>query len=479
MAEACREEAGREGPTEGDRGPVVEERVAAHLASVTGDDLPGPAAGQAARAILWWAATALEGSTAPEQGALRAYVSGLGGAREATVLGSPRRVPAALAGMVNGRAGKALEREDKFWADESIGFGVGCCVVPAAVATAQARGGVSGRDLVTAVAVAVDLEARLLRPLGLGFVPGRAVANATFALGNYGAAVAAAKILGSDAAGFLDTLGLVHGQACGNFQGQLEGRGVSIQCGFAVRNGIVAARLARRGLTGPRASITGGAGLYAVHYPKCEVDPRSIADKLGQDYLGVKLGYKAYPCGIVAHSALDAVRSARPSIGDRTVQAVEVDGPTSLRIMAEPIGAKRAPRTATEAQFSIPWGIACVVRDGDLTIDHYREEFLADPELRRLAGTVTLNLRDRTRGTAVRIVLSDGTALRTESVLIARGHPRNPLPTEEMAALFLRSAERASVPRGDAERALAMLRRLDDEPDVDKIFSLLAGNLPG
>jgi 2-methylcitrate dehydratase PrpD len=460
-------------------GLAVEERVCHHLASATRSDIPAPAAEQARRAILWWTATALEGSTEPEQELLRTFAFRQGGSNEATILGSPHRVPAEMAGMVNARAGKAFEHEDKFWANENIGVAIGCCVVPAAVAMAQARGAVCGRDLLTAVAIAIDVEARLIRPVPASFFSGRVPANATFAFGNYGAAAAAAKICALDAAGFSDALGLAHGQAAGNLQGQLEGRGVSIQCGFAVRSGVLAARLADQGLNGPQGWLTGRAGLYATHFPGSSVDLNSVLDELGQGYLGVNAAFKAYPCGIVAHPALDAVRSARSSIGKRAVRAVEVLGPTSLRIMADPIQLKRSPRTAVEAQFSIPWAIACVLRDDELTIDHYNEQSLASEELRRIAANVTVTLQEDARGTAVRIALSDGMVLEPAPVLIARGHPRNPLPTSEIFELFRRSASRAGVSRSDAERALAVLSRLDDAPDVDQIYSLLGGTLPG
>jgi len=460
-------------------GSVVEELLCHHLASATCSDIPESAVEQAKRAILWWTATALEGSTEPEQQALRIFASRQGGCSEATVLGSPHRLPADVAGMVNGRAGKAFEHEDKFWADESIGVAIGCCVIPAAVATAQARGGVSGRDFLSAVALAIDIEARLIKPVPASFFSGRVPANATFAFGNYGAAIAASKIYALDAAGFMDALGLAHGQAAGNLQGQLEGRGVSIQCGFAVRSGIVAARLARQGLKGAQAWLAGRAGLYATHFPGSDVDVHSILDDLGREYLGANLAFKAYPCGIVAHPALDAVRSVRSSIGNRAIHTVEVLGPMSLRIMADPIELKRSPQTSVEAQFSIPWAIACVIRDDELTIDHYSDQNLADEELRRLAASVTITLREGARGTVVRITLSDGTVLQPDPVLIARGHPHNPLPTSEIAELFLRSASRASVSQPNAERALAILSRLDDAPDVDQIYSLLTGTLPG
>ena len=120
-----------------------------------------------------------------------------------------------------------------------------------------------------------------------------------------------------------------------------------------------------------------------------------------------------------------------------------------------------------------------MIRGDELTIDHYSDRNLADEELRRLASDVTVTLREDACGTIVRIVLSDGSILQPAPVLIARGHPRNPLPTSEIAELFLHSASRASVSPPNAERAFATLSRLDDAPDVDQIYSLLAGALPG
>jgi 2-methylcitrate dehydratase PrpD len=260
------------------------------------------------------------------------------------VLAARLRGPAEVAGLINGRAGKVNEREEKYWASESIGFSVGVCVVPAAVAVAQAVGPVSGRDLLTAVGVATDLEARLLRPVGMGFIPGRKAANTSFALGNYGAAVVAGRLLALSPEQFLDALGLAHAQPCGTYQGQYDRRGVPVQRGFAVRNGITAARLASAGVTGPIASITGRAGLYAQHFPHSEVEVDSLLDELGHDYLGAKIGFKAYPCGIVAHPAVDAAREIRPQVGARTIDQVH-DRPGNGIRLGQPADHGRAGGT--------------------------------------------------------------------------------------------------------------------------------------
>jgi 2-methylcitrate dehydratase PrpD len=458
--------------------PAVEPQLAAHLATADYRSVPETALSRAGRSILWWIATALEGSMAPEQAALRRYFGHQGGPAESSVLGTRLRAPAEVAGLINGRAGKVNEREEKYWVSESIGFSVGVCVVPAAVAVAQAVGQVSGRDLLAAVAVATDLEARLLRPVGMGFIPGRKAANTSFALGNYGAAVVAGKLLGLSREQFLDALGLAHAQSCGTYQGQYDGRGVPVQCGFAVRNGITAARLANAGISGPIASITGRAGLYAQHFPHAAVEFDSLLDGLGHDYLGAKIGFKAYPCGIVAHPAVDAAREIRPDIGAREIDQITVSGSVSLRIMAEPAEQKRSPRTATEARFSIPWAVACALRDGDLTLSHFEAEALHDSGLRVTAAKVRVMMDDAAVGTTLAVTFTDGSELSSAPVIIARGHPDRPLATSDIEDLFLAAAERALVPAAQAQRALKMLANLESVSDVGDIVALLESDGP-
>ncbi|HSW18993.1 MAG TPA: MmgE/PrpD family protein [Ramlibacter sp.] len=451
----------------------IETRIAEHLASVTWSDLPAPSRESAVRAILWWLATGLEGMREAHHATLLRYVQEQGGNAQATILGSRVRTTAELAGLVNGRSGKAWEHEDKYWADETIGFGVGCCVVPAAIAVAQARGGVSGSELATAVALAIDLEIRLLRPLGLGFVPGRAVANATFALGTYGAAVAGAKVLGLGAQGFLDALGLAHFQASGNFQGQVEGRGVAVQAGIAVRNGVAAARMAAAGMPGPKGSLTGRCGLYAMHYPACTVEFDQIVERLGQDFLNVRLGFKGYPCGVVAHPVIDAVLAVRETLGGRAVRSIDVFGAPSLSIMASPIERKRAPANVIEAQFSIPWATACAIRDGHFSISHYEDAALADAELRRLAASVTVHMLQDMRGTSVKLTLSDGAIVESPVVLASRGSPGNPLPTAEIEQILMRAAKQLKLKDASVQRAIALLREPQQLADCGELMTLL------
>ena len=455
--------------------PVFEIELAQHLSRARAEDIPDRAMREAKRAIIWWTATAIEGSSGTNRSPLRDYAAAQSTPPEATALGTGLRLTAEAAGLLNGAAGKVFEHEDKYWVNESIGFAPACAVVPAAVAIAQAIGGASGIQLMTAVSLAIDLEVRLIRPLGLGFAPGHAAANATFVLGTYGAAAAAAKILGLDRISTGNALAIAHTQAAGNFQAQMEGRGVAAQCGFAVRNGIAAARLSSSGAEGPNSWLTGRAGLYATHFPATPVKLASILEGLGQEFPGTSLGYKAYPCGIVAHPAIDAAIELRAEAAVSSISKIRVLGPAELAIMADPINEKRRPSSSVEAAFSLPWMVACALRYGNVRLEHLGPEALNDTFLRRLAAGVDIHMSSGTRDTSVEIELDDGEILRSHYVIFAKGHPKRPLATPEMLSTLRQAARQAGINERLSESAAAQLEALEECADIDPLFSSLLG----
>src|SRR3954451_7145543 len=93
---------------------------------------------------------------APEARVVAEYVEALGGRPESTVYGFGFKAPAPWAAFVNGSLGHMLDYDD-------VGAGghVGIATVPVAFAVAEKLGGVSGRDLVTAIAAGTDLHTRL------------------------------------------------------------------------------------------------------------------------------------------------------------------------------------------------------------------------------------------------------------------------------------------------------------------------------
>jgi 2-methylcitrate dehydratase PrpD len=460
--------------------PELERTLVDHIAGTGIADLPEDAVEGARSALLWFLATAVAGSGASGSEAITAYAAELGGSGDAPILGTGTTTCPEAAAFANATFAKAHEWEDKYWLSEGGGYAMGYAVVAAAIGAAQRAGGVDGRTLLTAIALATDIQARMLEagvaldPVNLS--PTRTPWNPTYLFSNYGAAVAAGKVAGLSRDQLVNALGLTHAQACGNFQGQMEGvLGIRLQAGFVVRNGLAAVGLAQRGVDGARQFISGKHGFYALHFPGSQVDLAAMVRDLGRVFRGARLGFKAYPCGVVAHPVLDAARLVRDTVDVGQVERIRAYGTRSLHIMSEPIAAKRNPSNPIQAQFSLPWTIACVLRDGDLRLDHLRPEALTREDLRRLAQAVDVVIDPDRRGVVLEIVDSTGRTTTSDEITTGKGHPDNPVTRDDMIAVYREGLCHAArpVPADAADAVLAMVLDIDAVDDVRELVRRL------
>src|SRR5438477_11529505 len=130
--------------------------MAQHAASLAFDALPGSLVDLSKQIVLDTLGVAIGASgLAPEARIVADYAEALGGHPESTVFGFGFKAPAPWAAFVNGSLGHMLDYDD-------VGAGghVGIATVPVAFAVAEKLGGVSGRDLITAIAAGTDLHTR-------------------------------------------------------------------------------------------------------------------------------------------------------------------------------------------------------------------------------------------------------------------------------------------------------------------------------
>ncbi len=151
---------------------------------------------------------------------------------------------------------------------------------------------------------------------------------------------------------------------------------------------------------------------------------------------------------------LDAVLQLRDRAPLSEITAIRVYATPPLTFMAKPEERRRRPLNVIDAQFSLPWGIACCLRDGMQRLDHFTETMIRDPAYLDIAAKVTSTLEEGREGATVEIELTDGRVLVSEPVMYCRGHPENPVGTDEMvrvlrqdAALAARPLDAASVGR--------------------------------
>ena len=271
--------------------------------------------------------------------AIRDYATELGGRPQAHAVGVREALPAELAALVNGTLAHSLDYDDTHL--PSV-LHPSASIVPAALAVAEATGA-DGRSLTAAIAVGLEICVRL----GMAGYDREARNNsyfdrgqhATSICGTIGAAASAAVLLGLDAAGVTNAIGLAVSMAGGVIEGNRTGGTVKrIHCGWAAHAAVSAARLAAHGITGPPTVLEGRFGFFQAflggHY-----DAAAIDAELGEHWEVPQIFFKPYPANHFTHAGIDAALALRAEgVSPDDIDSLElgVAEPT-VRTIGEPI----------------------------------------------------------------------------------------------------------------------------------------------
>ena len=339
--------------------------LAQHVCRTRYGDLPASAVECARRDILDTFGCMLGGSGSPGIDELCAVIGDWGGRAESRVLLRGIRLPAPQAALLNASMGHALDFDDTLDTGGSIHPGVS--VLAAALAMADRLDGISGQDLLLAVALGLDVSCRIAfaSTLDRGW-------HRTAAIGVFGATAAAGKLLGLTAEQMLNAFGIAYSQAAGNRQCILDGALTKrLQAGQAASAGVFAAVLAQTGFTGAHNIFNGRFGFFELYQPNGH-DAALLLRDLGKVFCGEALSYKPYPCGRPLHAAIDAALAARAALG-----ITAADDIAAVTIEADPAGhadqfaagpTKRRPTQVVEAQFAQPFLVATALVKGRVGI---------------------------------------------------------------------------------------------------------------
>ena len=196
------------------------EVIARHIVGRGYEDLPAAVVEMTKRLTLDAFATTIGGSPCDWCRVLVEQTLEWGGRAESTILPHGQRVPAPYAAWIHSTMMHSLEYDA---IHEGATVHALTAPFPAALAAAEARGQVSGREFIAAVALAADLTCRL----GLA-----TQSSMTFyrgaTCGGFGSTAAAAKLWGFDAETTRHALGIVYSQLSGTLQSHREGAAVDI-----------------------------------------------------------------------------------------------------------------------------------------------------------------------------------------------------------------------------------------------------------
>ena len=447
--------------------------LARHVCRTGYADLPASAVESARRDLLDTFGCMLGGSGSPGIGELFAVVSRWGGLAESRVLLRGISLPSPQAALLNASMGHALDFDDTLDTGGSIHPGVS--VLGAALAACDSLGNVTGKELLLAVALGLDVSCRiaLASTVDRGW-------HRTAAMGVFGAAAAAGKLLRLTPEQMLAALGVAYSHAAGNRQCILDGAlSKRLQAGQAASAGVFSAVLAQTGFTGAHNIFDGRFGFFELYQPN-GADPSELLRDLGTAFRGEELSFKPYPCGRPLHAAIDAALAARAQL-----QVTQADDIATVTIEADAAGhadqfergpAKRRPTQVVEAQFAQPFLVATALAHGRVGIAEV--DGLGDPEVLALSDKIAGTAREGRKKGSLSITVSrtDGRTVAIEAT-DPIGSPQKPLTDAQFEAKFRDCACNAVRPLSDAsvDTALARIAQLEALTNASELMAAFAG----
>ena len=438
--------------------------LAAFAAEADGKNLPAGLLQKMRIHLVDTLAAGIAGSTSEQAGLLRdlhstdAGVCGIlgGGAADAR-----------SAALVNGFAAHQFEIDDTGGCDHS-----GAVVVPALLAVAEAELGRSSMDdLLVAMAVGYEIARRMQFFLG-GYPPLNAAGwHSTSVCGPIGAAAAAAKLMGLDASGIADSIGIASSLMAGGWSFKSGGGdNKALHTGLPAAHGVESALLARAGLTGTRSAFDDTWGGVGSLYAPGGANVAALTDGLGIRWVAFDASIKPFPTCASSHRMIQlAERSLAPA-------RIRTEAIEQLRVRVGPLVADMCGESSPAAlaslrqrQLSIPFGIAFVLTEGAMSF----EGLMAGPsaEMERLLERTVIEIDEQIsgghgEGTLTVVVDGAATTFSTDDV----ADPRHNI--DSLDAVMLKAAE---VLRAvGCERWLPFLAAVAEHPGgeaVDAVFA--------
>ena len=444
-------------------------RLAKFAHSLRYDELPAEVREIAKSCILDTLGCALLCSTYPWGRIVSKYVKLTAGRAESTVIGKGFKVPAGLAALANGTMAHGFEADDVYI--PAIHH-PGAVVVPAALATAE-REGTSGRAFIAAVVAGYEVmnrigEAATESHLMRGFFP-------TGTNGTFGAAAAAGNLIRLNEDQMTNALGIAGSQSSGVFEGIKEGRMTKrFLAGTAAQRGLMAADLAKLGLTGPTTVVEGDWGYLRSHSDR--VDFSRLTENLGRNYRIMETTFKPYPCCKGIHAAIDGVlelnREYHFNPGD--VEEIIIGGYEKLVKMHDIY----EPATPMAAQFSIPYTVSVALLKGSPGVEAFTDRSIRDRKVLDFARKVrtvvdpeVVPYFPENEPSKVTVRLKN-TKTYSKTVIHSKGTPENPMDGIELEEKF-RAFASLVISKRRVERTMQLIRQLDTLNKVTQLTSLL------
>ena len=408
-------------------------RLGGWASSLTVGEIPAPVAAAARRAIIDTIAVMTAGlrHTVTAK-AITAFDDG-GGVCHLVNGGT---ASAASAALINGTAAHAYDLDDTSYTGIMHGSAV---ILPAVLAAVEETG---ADDAAALAAFVAGSE--------IAYALGDIVTHdhyfrgwwSTVTLGLIGATAAAARVYGLDVIASTQAVALAASIAGGG-KAVFGTDGKPFLVGMTARTALDLAKAARGGLCGPENAFEDSRGFIALLNNGAAAYEQ--ADSLGKRWRLTDPGLllKRYPVCSGAHALVEQTVALCHSakIEPDQIAAIECHVPSLVNISL----VYDNPQSAQQAQFSLPYAVACAVHHAGVTFNDLSAGALANPDIRAIMAKVQTFVdpelsSDAMRavspeGARVALILSDGRRLEGFCP-VAYGMPARPLSNDDLRAKF-------------------------------------------
>jgi 2-methylcitrate dehydratase len=444
---------------------TIAQTLADYAVKLRYEDLPADVVRTVKRTIIDTIGCAIGGYDAgPSQIALK-LARNVSATPGATIFCSGIKTSHELAVFVNGVMIRFLDFNDGYITPK--GGGHPSDTLASLLSTAEVAGA-SGRDLITATALAYEAFCKLADVLDT-----RSIGLDQATILGPAAVVGASRLMGLTAEQMVHAIGITVGGNTAINQGRVGtlSNWKDFACAEASRKAIFSAQLAQAGMTGPSQVFEGPLGFFHAITRK----PFELP-KLGEPYGIMRAFTKRFPLGQYSQTVAEAAAQSRAffkSVDEIAEINIRVSQ-NAIKIMADS-PEKWRPQSHETADHSMPYAAAVVLMHGTIDEHYYEDPYLHDERLLALVARVRAihspeaDLHEKDYNLCdFELVLKSGErkAVRVE---YHRGHFKNPMTDAEMEEKF-RSLARKQL---SAERTDALLRQLWALEDLPKAGALI------
>lgn len=428
------------------------------------EEIPDAAILLAKKHFLDCTGCALAEASQPRSQIVQRYLSDIGSTGDCRIAGSGRKTTVDYAAFANGVLAHTICFDDSGPSHPSV------TIVPGLMALGE-KYHLSGRELLAAQVLSYDLFQRLNQITGEAWDMRVRGWHPSGFFGAVTGAAQASRLLGLELPAAERALGIAASLGSGLSQ-NIGNMSMGLHAGNASRNGITAALLAKESFTADPQPFEGrfgvldalaGPGNYAIEF---------LTKDLGKPFklLDPGITIKPYPNCWAHHKVLQAVLELKE---EHHITAASVDKVFVDLQKGKPTYRYLLPKTDLEARYSLGYGIALALLDGELTLRQYADDRICAPDTREMMGKIVdTPSADTAQQQTVVIVLKDGTRY-SRRVAYSKGHPlHDPLTMEEIQAKY-RTCAGMLLPSQKVEASMEKILHLEEVDDFSSVMDTL------